>query len=363
MHETLREYCLKSGKEALLEQWHPTKNGILTPDDVSHGSSKKVWWRCSEGHEWQSTPYARTGKGNGCPYCTGKKVSEEMSLEAVYPDVAAQWHPTKNERLMPNSVLPNSHRSVWWKCGKGHEWKALIKSRVEGNGCPVCANKVAVQGTNDLESTHPHLAKEWHPTKNGKLKPSQVVGGSNRKVWWKCEKGHEWQTEIFARTAGNGCPVCTGKTVVAGENDLESNFPEIAKQWDFEKNGTLRPDSVSAYSNKRVWWKCKLGHEWQSAVSSRTAERTGCPYCTGHKVLQGFNDLKTVQPLVAAQWHPTMNEGLEPTMVTAGSRKRVWWRCSDGHEWKAVIYSRAGADKCGCPVCAGKPARKNRRWY
>lgn len=91
-------------------------------------------------------------------------------------------------------------------------------------------------------------------------------------------------------------------------------------------------------------------------IASR-ANGTGCPYCTNKKVLAGFNDLATVEPRIAAEWHPTLNGSLTPEMVTAGSRKKVWWECPLGHVWKAAIYSRTGKKKCGCPVCAGK-ARK-----
>lgn len=358
MGESLREYCSRYDRRELLDQWHPEKNGELTPDAVSYGSQKKIWWRCEQGHEWQSPPYARVGKSSGCPYCTGKKIAPGMDLESMHPEVAMQWHPTKNGVLTPARVLPGSHRSVWWQCDQGHEWKALVKSRAEGSGCPVCTNRVVIPGENDLQTTAPELAKQWHPEKNGALTPDQVLGGSSRKVWWRCQRGHEWQAEIHSRVMGSGCPVCAGKVILAGENDLESYSPELARQWVREKNGMLTPDQVSVYSNKRVWWRCEKGHEWQSAVSARTSRQSGCPYCGNRKVLAGFNDLKTVQPLVAAQWHPTRNGALEPEMVLPGSSMKVWWQCTDGHEWKSVIYSRTGARKCGCPVCAGKPARR-----
>lgn len=201
------------------------------------------------------------------------------------------------------------------------------------------------------------LLAQWHPQKNGPLSPSQVISGSKRKIWWRCDRGHEWQATVKSRIQGNGCPVCAGRVVNSGENDLKSFSPELAEQWNWEKNGTLTPEQVSVFCNKRVWWKCGRGHEWQAKISDRATKRSDCPYCTNRKVLAGFNDLKTVDPLVAAQWHPDKNAPLEPCMVLPGSTKRVWWQCSDGHEWKAVIYSRTGAQKCGCPVCAGKTPR------
>lgn len=357
MRESLKEYCSHYDRNDLLEQWDFGKNAPLTPDDVSYGSHTKVWWRCPEGHEWQSPPYARTGKNSGCPYCTGKKVLPGLDFQSLYPQLAEQWHSSKNGKYTPDQFLPGSRKSVWWQCREGHEWKAMIKTRVEGNGCPVCANKVVVPGVNDLETCAPLLAQQWHPTKNGTLRPGQVVCGSTKKVWWRCELGHEWQAGIHSRAAGQGCPVCSGKQVVPGENDLQSHSPEIAAQWNREKNGSLQPCRVSAYSNKQVWWRCELGHEWKCTVYSRTFSRSACPYCAGRKVLPGFNDLKTLEPKVAEQWHPTRNGTLEPTMVMPGCRKKVWWKCSGGHEWKAVIYSRTGNQMCGCPVCAGRSER------
>lgn len=358
MRETLTQYCARYDRGELLLQWHPEKNAPLTPSEISCGSQKKIWWLCEHGHEWQSPPYARAARSAGCPYCAGKKVAPGQDLKSVFPQIAAQWHPLRNGRLGPEDCLPGSHRSVWWQCGHGHEWKALIKSRIEGSGCPVCSNRVVVPGKNDLATMAPTLVRQWHPSRNGTLRPDQVPGGSSRKVWWLCELGHEWQSPVHSRVKGHGCPVCTGKLVQAGENDLQSHAPELAKQWHPGKNGPLTPQQVTVGSNKRVWWQCSRGHEWQCAVAVRTSRNTGCPYCSNRKVLSGFNDLQTVEPLVAAQWHPTKNAPLEPDMVLPGSAKRVWWRCTDGHEWRAVIYSRAGADKCGCPVCAGKTPRQ-----
>ncbi len=354
MRKSLREYCRQYGREDILKEWHPTKNEGHTPDSVSYGSHTKIWWQCSHGHEWQSAVYARTGKHHGCPYCTGKRISPGADLQSLYSDIAEQWHPSKNADHRPEEYLPGSHVSVWWRCAEGHEWRATIKSRTEGNGCPICANRVVIDGVNDLATCYPTLADQWHPTKNGMLKPMQVAAKSERKVWWRCARGHEWQATIYSRVVGNSCPVCSGKKVVPGENDLESYDPTLAEQWCQEKNGTLTPQQVSSYSNKAVWWRCARGHEWKCRISARTFSRSGCPYCSNKKVMPGFNDLKTVEPKVAAQWHPTRNAPLEPTMVTIGSTKKVWWICPLGHEWRAVIYSRAGAQQCRCPVCAGK---------
>jgi hypothetical protein len=209
------------------------------------------------------------------------------------------------------------------------------------------------------EQGREELLAQWHPEKNGPLTPKDVAHGSRKKAWWRCEKGHEWQAEIYSRTLKQrGCTVCAGQRVVVGDNDLATVSPDIADEWHPEKNGDLTPQMVTAGSNKTVWWICNKGHEYQMMIGHRTGKDRGCPYCAGRKVLAGFNDLATKFPMIAAEWHPTLNGDLTPQMVTIGSNKKVWWQCVEGHVWKAAIYSRTGKGKCGCPVCAGVVKKK-----
>lgn len=275
-----------------------------------------------------------------------------------------QWDTQHNLPLTPEHVLPGSEKKVWWKCELGHVWRAAIHSRTDGCGCPVCANRAVAPGVNDLASQFPKLAQEWHPTKNGALTPQKVTFGTKRKVWWRCEKGHEWYVSVQSRTLdGTGCPVCAGRVILPGENDMASQFPEVAREWHPTKNGVLLPAQVPPSSKRRVWWRCPMGHEYAAAVGMRTMRNSGCPYCAGKKVLAGFNDLATTEPKIAAQWHPTLNGSLTPQMVTAGSHKKVWWLCAEGHVWKAAIYSRAGKQRRSCPVCAGVVNGKRRERY
>ena len=354
MRESLADFCHREHREDLLAEWDSERNLPLTPETVSRGSKRRVFWRCENGHSWQAAVHTRSGSGTGCPYCSGRlPVPGETDLATRYPDLAAEWHPTKNGDLTPSDVLPGSHRLVWWQCPHGHEWRAQIKSRVSGAGCPVCSNRALLRGVNDLATNNPELARQWHPTKNGDLTPADVVPGTRRKVWWVCDKGHEWRAAVSARVNGSGCPVCTSKKIVPGINDLASQYPAVAKEWHPTKNGSLTPEQVAPASNKKVWWICDKGHEYQAVVSSRTQRNGGCPYCVNKKVLPGFNDLATLYPEVAAQWHPTLNGPLTPDHVLPGSRKKVWWQCSAGHVWQAVIYSRTGNQLSGCPICTG----------
>lgn len=237
----------------------------------------------------------------------------------------------------------------------------MVYTRSEGASCPYCTGRKASPEQNSLTKQFPALAAEWDDEMNAPLTPQDVTTGSHKLIWWRCPKGHSWRAAVYSRTTlGTGCPVCTGRQALAGENDLATLYPDIAAQWDEKKNGALHPSNVTAGSNRRVWWKCEKGHSYRAVIAQRVQRGDGCPYCANRKVLPGFNDLATVQPLVAKQWHESLNGALTPEMVTAGSHKKAWWQCSYGHVWKAAIYSRVGVQQCGCPVCAGKTKRKTK---
>ena len=361
IRQTFRVFCTEQGKTALLAQWDIERNLPLTPDDVTFGSHKRVWWTCPSGHSWQAMVYTRS-EGAGCPYCTGRKaLPEQNCLAKQFPMLAVEWDSEKNAPLTPKDITPGSHKLIWWLCQNGHSYRSAVKTRVQGSGCPYCAGKNVLPEETSLATEYPSIAKEWDAAKNVPLLPTQVISGTRRKVWWRCPKGHSWRAAVYSRTTlGTGCPVCTGRQALAGENDLATLYPDIAAQWDEEKNGVLHPNNVTAGSNRRVWWKCEKGHSYRAMIAQRVQRGDGCPYCANRKVLPGFNDLATAAPLVAKQWHESLNGALTPEMVTAGSPKKAWWQCSYGHAWKANIYSRAGVQQCGCPVCARKTKRKTK---
>ena len=294
-----------------------------------------------------------------------KKSLYDYCVENDQPHLLAQWDSRKNGQLKPNEILSGSRRKVWWSCEKGHEWLARVDVRVVlGRNCPYCANQKVLVGENDIATVAPEMAKLWHPTRNGTLKPADIAPGCDKKVWWRCEKGHEWQARVYRIKAGDACPYCSGRRAIPGETDIATLRPDLMTQWDFEKN-SLDPTEVTIASHDKVWWKCELGHSWQAAVFSRTKteKASGCPYCTGKTVLAGFNDLATLKPKLAEQWYQPLNGELKPENVTLGSNKKVWWQCNDGHVWQAYIYARTKANGTGCPVCAGTVSRKRGERY
>ena len=475
-----------SDNAQLMAEWDWEKNNELqfNPEILTLGSDKKAWWKCSKGHEWQTSISHRNG-GRKCPYCSGRyALKGENDLQTVNPSLASEWNYEKNSGLTPMDVMPNSDKKVWWTCSKGHEWQATIGSRHKGSGCPYCSGRKTLKGYNDFQTINPAVAKEWNYERNGDLNPEHFTASSNKKVWWKCSKGHEWQTTINSRNDGCGCPVCSSerktsfpeyaivyylkkygleaihtykekgyeldvfipskkvaieydgylwhknrtkhdldknqkclndgiklyrireglhrlndssldyvvhktqkdlsfvlekvlseiigmgiiidlnrdaiaienlRELTEKENSLLFSNPEIAKEWNYEKNGNLKPEHFASNSNKKVWWKCNKGHEWQSKISHRNNE-IGCPYCSNQNVLKGYNDLQTLNPILANEWDYDKNGEITPDMVTLGSTRKVWWKCNEGHEWQALINNRTKGR--GCPYCSGRYAIK-----
>lgn len=246
-------------------------------------------------------------------------------------------------------MKPKSNKYAWWKCKQGHSWKTKINNRVSNQtGCPYCAGTLVIPGETDLTTLYPEVTKEWDYIKNSDLQPTNISPKSNRYVWWKCQFGHEWKTKVSHRADGRSCPYCAGLKTVIGETDLTTINPSLAAEWNYEKNGSLTPNMITEFSHKKVWWNCQHGHEWQATISSRS-NGVGCPICSGHKVIQGINDLGNIGSHLASEWHPTMNGKLTPAGVTLHSNKSVWWQCIEGHVWKTTINNRANGS--GCPFC------------
>ena len=269
-------------------EFHPSKNESLKVEEVTVGSRHKIWWKCPVGHEYQATPNSRLGrrekgKIQGCPYCSGRLASPENNLLVCFPDIAKELD-EKKSGLKASSITPSSGQDVWWKCSKGHSYQSRVANRTHlGTGCKYCGTENnsprAVSDEYNLAVDYPDIATEWHSTKNGDLTPDTVTSGSKRVVWWSCKKGCEWQAQINGRTDGRGCPYCAGNKVGFG-NDLKSLFPEVASEWDYEKNHPKRPEEFTKGSTKKAWWECSKGHSWDAIIHSRTGNGRGCPHCT-----------------------------------------------------------------------------------
>lgn len=330
----------------LVEEWSD-KNYPLTPDTITFGSNKTVWWKGSCGHEWETSVKARSN-GEKCPICSGTRVVEGINdLSTLKPELALEWS-VKNE-IKPTQVSVGSHKKVIWKCKLGHEWETSVKSRtINKTGCPYCSHNKVLAGFNDLATIFPDIAAEWSD-KNEK-KPTEVTAFANSKAWWKCRVcGYEWNTLISTRSSGSRCPCCSGYTFIKGKNDLKTTQPQIAAEWS-ERNYPLIPDEVNEKSRKNVWWHCKkCGYEWKSVINSRV-KGASCPVCADRAVLVGYNDLATTDSHLLKDWDYELNKDILPTQVSRNSMRSVWWKCTNGHSWKAKICERTIEEK-GCTEC------------
>lgn len=171
------------------------------------------------------------------------------TLQSVHPELVSEWS-DKNLPLTPDKITFGSNKRVWWKGSCGHEWQASVKARSGGEKCPICSGARVVEGINDLATLKPQLAQEW--SKKNELKPTEVSVASHKKVIWKCKNGHEWTASIKSRTVnGTGCPYCSHNKVLAGFNDLASQYPEVAAEWS-DRNLPLQPTMVTAFANSKA---------------------------------------------------------------------------------------------------------------
>ena len=340
--------------------WERNSQAHILPQSTTIGSDKKVFWICKNGHRWQASVRPRFVDKTKCPYCSGKRpVVGKTDLLTTHPTLCLEWDGEKNNNLRPTDVSKGSTKKVWWRCSEGHNWQATIGSRVAGNGCPYCSNNKLLIGYNDLFTCNPEVASEWHPTKNGSFTPTDFINGSGKKVWWMCKKcNFEWQTAIVARTKPNatGCPECakTFAKIPTLEKSLLIVNPMLSKEWHPTKNGNLSPNNVFPSYRQKVWWKCSEGHEWEASVASRH-RGIGCPICkrienSRKRSTASYEEsLLCLNPTLASEWNYKKNEDLAPEFVYPNSSKKVWWKCAIGHEWQASISSRNRGN--GCPLC------------
>lgn len=284
----------------LSSEWHPTKNGNLTPLDVTLASPKKVWWKCPKGndHEWQAKISNRSSLNQGCSVCSKRTVVLSNCLATTHPQLEKEWDYKKNS-LTPFEVVAGNHNKVYWKClnDKTHpSYFASIEKRVANRNCPKCGesnrriNKAKAKKGSSLGDLYPHLVKEWYTKKNGDITPFDVNTKSHRKFWWQCEKGkdHIWQATIASRTSKkkgydkyNGCSICRGFKVVKS-NSLATTHRHLIKEWHPTKNGELTPSDVFSGSHKKIWWKCLKNPkhpDWKVDVRNRAIYNSRCNFC------------------------------------------------------------------------------------
>ena len=345
---------LATANPELAKQWHKTKNLPLTPKDVAPNSNKKAWWTCSKNkdHVWQATIQSRNS-GKGCGLCRGLVVVPGVNdLVTLFPKIAKSWDSPTNLPLEKRRISPTSNKRVNWICELGHSYTLPIDSRVKGAGCQVCNNHQILSGFNDLKTLFPKIAKEFASDLNSGRKPQTVGAGSATRYWWRCSKGHTWRTGVTNRTSSkSSCPSCSRSRVEVGETDFVSLHPHLAKEWSASQNVGVNPSMLAVSSQGKFWWECPKGHSWKATVADRVKGQ-GCAVCANRQIVQGVNDLFTTHQHLVSELAPGRNENEVHFRVPAGTPKRLWWKCEKGHEWRAAVSSRA-LNNQGCPYCSG----------
>lgn len=209
----LKENAMLKVRPNFFYEWDFEKNDKIGLDvyKITFGSAKKAWWKCPEcDSSYDMSINNRTANGSGCSYCSGKRVNITNSLLSIRPDVASEWHPTKNGKLTPPEVTHRSGEKVWWLARCGHEWDAVISSRTGSVNatCPYCSNQKVLIGYNDMWTTNPELAKLLADSEDG----FKYMQTSERKIDWICQ---ECNNVIKGKRIGNiknrglFCPSCS----------------------------------------------------------------------------------------------------------------------------------------------------------
>lgn len=449
-----KSYVIDDDK--LMKEWDRETNNKegLDPVKLTLGSSKKANWICSKGHRWKRAISGR--KLYGCPICSNQKILPGYNdLATTHPELLKDWDYKKNI-LKPTEVTARSNRNkIYWICDKGHSYETTPAHKTAGRGCPYCSNKKVLKGYNDLATTHPDIAKEWHTPKNGSLKPTDIVAGSGTVIWWKCPKGHDYKAKAYYRSSGHqGCPKC--------KEGNQTSFPEQAIYYYVQR---IFPDTINRYRDifdngmelDIFIPSKKVAIEYDGSFyhkKERTLKREKIKYniCQQNKIkliricakdnadvfnftsdytfieptlddsdnttgldkiikellyelesdfgwnprkqyirckgmlipkisvdvnierdrykIQAYKEnamfkksLAEVRPDLAEEWDYNKNQGLTPSMFPVGSHENIWWKCKKcGTSYKKIIRVRAKL-KISCPQCNIKCKSKEYKLY
>lgn len=285
---------------SLLEEWDYEKNGKLNPEYFSCKSSKRVYWKCKNGHSWDAVISSRSK--NGCPYCAGVKfIPGQTDLASVRPDLLEEWDYAENSKLgiYPDQVSCGNKSKVHWICKKcNNHWPAPIYCRARMNhGCDECAkskrlntrHKTLICKKGSFAQNYPNLLLDWDYTKNIGIDPEAIPCHLRTTVYWKCHVcGYVWPTTVDGRVGKkSGCPDCNRRSIsrrqrlkaVEKNGSIVETHPHLLLDWDYQNN-EIPPEELCPGSHMRVNWLCHVcGHSWPVAVYKRALLSHRCPQC------------------------------------------------------------------------------------
>lgn len=352
----------------IAEEWDWSKND-KSPSDYTYGNAQKVWWKCKRcGNNWQAKINNRTN-GSGCPKCsryTHTSFAEQVIyyyIKQIYKDAENSYRTEWLGRAEIDIFVPSIKLAIEYDGAHWHKNKAssdiqksksiiehgIILIRIREPGCPDLGNDYNVVITSSPIGTGIYLVSALQELFR-KLKDMGLMDVESPDI--DIERDRQ---DILAQYAG-----------ALKDHSLPVVSPDLLKEWDYEKNGSLNPDQFSAHSSQKVWWICSnCGTQWAQMISSRT-KGYSCPKCAANNRLRAFRksiveqrgSFESLFPDLIMEWDYT-NNSIDPQKITARSNSKAWWICKEcGNRWKMSIAARAGG--CGCPVCGHKKAGKNR---
>lgn len=268
-------------------------------------------------------------------------------LDKTHPHILKYWN-NKN-KFGPENYTYGSHKKVWWRCKKGHDFILSVRSFVKRESCPYCSG--AKLHYERSVANCKKVLKYWDHNKNKEL-PEEIAAKSGKIRHFICEKGHKWTIAVYLVFNSKGCPYCLGKRVCK-DNCIATTHPDHAKFLSM-KNDFVATE-IQKGSDKIAIWECDKGHEWSERVYNKTKKSYLCPYCERKRPSSEYN--LSIFTQIYNEWD--YNKNLEdPSLFLPTSEQKVWWKCKKGHEWKASICSRVSG--CGCPYCSGRrPTKTN----
>ncbi|MDA8791910.1 zinc-ribbon domain-containing protein [Bacteriovoracaceae bacterium] len=347
--------CLATLNPNLIGEWCKVRNIKLSPYDVTPGSNKRVWWKCSKGedHVWKASVADRAA-GSMCPICANRKIVKSNCLATLRPDLLNEWHPTKNGKRTPYNVHPGSGFRVWWKCIFGHEWKTAIYHRgIQNHGCNACSNKTSIPELRilaELKIIFPTIQHRvvitgyevdlYIPEINLAIEYDGVYWHKD-KVEADRKKNKTLESELtLIRVREKGLDKIRKHDILLEKTEISHNdIKKILKLIVFRLNAStlLNLERINKYLNSAEW----------------NASKYFDKLCSEKKHISFEESISFHYPKLASEWYATKNDPLLPEFFRPGSGRKVWWQCPKNleHIWKASINSRKKGH--GCPICAG----------
>lgn len=333
--------CAGNRRGKLLSEMYPVLVPLYSPkneikfDDIG-SYTDKYKWECDKHGTFESSfgSMIRSMKigTNGCPYCHGNKVKPEESFGALHPELLSEWDACNS--VSPFEVTPYSKMLITWHCAKGHTWKAVIGLRSNGGGlCPVCY-PFGANGKRFSER-YPELKERYAPENTTAFEDHSL--SDQTVAVWVCENGHHFQNTFeYINASGFNCPICSGRLVIHGVNDLKTLYPQIATMYDESRNELKSSEISPRSSDSSTWWVCEKGHHFQRTVAIHIRIGGKCPVCTGKIMQTGVNDLLTTYPQIKDIWDYSANDK-RPEDIFNTNHDAWNFKCDKGHHYMATV--------------------------